>query len=60
MQILTLNAFGRISDAFGNRLVLVATGWMIPIMLALWLFSKNFWYLLVVQALGGLVWAGFL
>lgn len=59
MQILTLNGFGRISDAFGNRLVLVATGWMIPIIPALWLFSDNFWYLLAVQALGGFAWAGF-
>ena len=35
MQILTLNAFGRISNALGNWLMLVAIGWMIPIMLAL-------------------------
>lgn len=59
MQILTLNTWGRISDLFGNRLVLVATGWMIPIVPALWLFSTNFWYLLAVQAIGGLAWAGF-
>jgi MFS family permease len=59
MQILTLNSWGRISDLFGNRLVLVVTGWLIPIVPALWLFSTNFWYLLAVQALGGLAWAGF-
>ncbi|MGH8503324.1 MAG: MFS transporter [Gammaproteobacteria bacterium] len=59
MQILTLNGWGRISDLFGNRLVLVVTGWLIPIVPALWLFSTNFWYLLAVQALGGLAWAGF-
>jgi MFS family permease len=58
-QFLTLNVWGRISDAFGNRLVLVVTGWMIPVVPALWLFSGNFWYLMIVQAFGGLVWAGF-
>ncbi|MBA2408643.1 MAG: MFS transporter [Gammaproteobacteria bacterium] len=59
MQILTLNTWGRISDLFGNRLVLSVTGWMIPVVPALWMVSTNFWYLLGVQALGGLAWAGF-
>jgi MFS family permease len=58
-QILTLNFFGRISDVFGNRLVLAITGWVLPVVPALWLVSDNFWYLMPVSALGGLVWAGF-
>ncbi len=58
-QFLTLNMWGRISDRFGNRLILAATGLIIPFLPALWLFSADYWYLLVVQALGGLVWAGF-
>ncbi len=58
-QFLTLNTWGRISDAFGNRLVLAVTGWMIPIVTALWLLSDNFWYLMAVQGFGGLAWAGF-
>jgi hypothetical protein len=32
---------------------------MIPTAPLLWLISKNFWYLLAVQAFGGLVWAEF-
>ena len=59
MQILTLNTWGRISDLFDNRLVLAVTGWMIPVVPALWMVSTNFWYLLGVQAFGGLAWAGF-
>ena len=59
MQFLTLNAWGRISDIFGNRLILVVTGFCIPALPGLWLISADFWYLLVVQALGGLLWAGF-
>jgi len=58
MQILALNTVERISGSFGNHLVLVATGRMVPIVPALWLFSDNFWYLLVVPALDGLIWTG--
>ncbi|MGB5345657.1 MAG: MFS transporter [Woeseia sp.] len=58
-QFLTLNRWGRISDIFGNRRILAATGIMIPLMPLLWVFSTNFWYLLAVQAISGLSWAGF-
>lgn len=58
-QFLTLSMWGRISDRFGNRLILAATGLLIPTLPALWLFSTDPWYLIAVQALGGFVWAGF-
>jgi len=59
MQFLTLNVWGRISDRFGNRLILATTGLIIPFFPALWLVSSSYWYLLALQAVGGLVWAGF-
>jgi MFS family permease len=59
VQFLTLNRWGRLSDLFGNRLILVTTGWVIPLLPSLWLVSTNYYYLLAVQALSGLVWAGF-
>lgn len=59
LQFLTLNTWGRLSDAFGNRLLLVITGSFIPILPSLWLMSTDFWYLIGVQAFGGLMWAGF-
>jgi MFS family permease len=58
-QFLTLNRWGRISDVFGNRRILATTGILIPLMPLLWMLSGNHWYLLGVQALSGLVWAGF-
>jgi MFS family permease len=58
-QFLTLSQWGRISDVFGNRRVLAVTGLMLPLMPLLWIVSPNFWYLLLVQALSGLSWAGF-
>jgi MFS family permease len=59
MQFLMLNTWGRISDVFGNRLILVTTGSMIPFLPLLWLVSGNFWYLIGVQVISGFAWAGF-
>jgi MFS family permease len=58
-QFLTLNQWGRISDVFGNRRILSATGILVPMMPLLWIVSSNYWYLLMAQAVSGLVWAGF-
>jgi MFS family permease len=59
VQFLTLNMWGRISDVFGNRLILVTTGRLLPLLPALWLVSDNFWYLLTIQLISGFSWAGF-
>jgi MFS family permease len=58
-QFLTLNRWGRLSDVFGNRVVLRATGFMIPFTPALWLVSSDFCWLLCAQAIGGIAWAGY-
>ena len=59
VQFLTLHRWGRLSDLFGNRLILATTGAIIPVLPCLWLVSTNYTYLLLVQALSGLAWAGF-
>jgi MFS family permease len=59
VQFLTLSRWGRLSDLFGNRLILVTTGLFIPLLPSLWILSTSYWYLLGVQALSGLAWAGF-
>lgn len=59
MQFLTLNRWGRLSDIFGNRLILITTGALIPFVPALWLVSTKYLYILGVQAAAGLLWAGF-
>lgn len=58
-QFLTLNQWGHISDVFGNRRILATTGMLIPLMPLLWIISSNYWYLLCIQAISGLAWAGF-
>ncbi|NJN52683.1 MAG: MFS transporter [Gammaproteobacteria bacterium] len=59
VQFLTLNRWGRLSDLFGNRLILITTGSIIPFLPSLWMISTDYYYLLVVQAVSGLAWAGF-
>jgi MFS family permease len=58
-QFIALQRWGRISDIFGNRIILNICGLLIPLLPFLWLLSGNFYYLLVVQAFGGFIWAGF-
>lgn len=59
MQFLTLYRWGRVSDIFGNRIILSLCGSLIPLVPFLWLLSPNFYYLLIVQAFSGAIWAGF-
>ena len=59
VQFLTLNRWGRLSDLFGNRLLLITTGCIITVLPSLWLVSTNYYWLLAVQTLSGLGWAGF-
>jgi MFS family permease len=59
VQFLTLNTWGRIADVYGNRAILIVTSMALPVVPLLWLVSSKFLYLLGVQSLSGLVWAGF-
>lgn len=58
-QFLTLNSWGRISDAFGNRVIMRVTGWVVPLLPVAWIVSENFWYLIAIQVIAGFFWAGF-
>ena len=58
-QFITLKFWGKFSDKFGNRLVMVITSAMLPMVPLLWLFSGDFTYILIIQALSGLGWSGF-
>lgn len=59
MQFLTLGWWGRVSDRYGNRLVMMITSLILPVLPILWLVSGNFYYLIVIQLLSGLGWSGF-
>lgn len=59
MQCLMLGLWGKISDQLGNRVIMLATGAIIPFLPTLWIFSTNYFYLLSLQLLSGLLWSGF-
>ena len=57
-QLLTLQAWGRFGDRFGNKALLSITGFTVPILPMLYLVSTNLGFLLAVNFLGGVIWAG--
>ncbi|HKQ30561.1 MAG TPA: MFS transporter, partial [Burkholderiales bacterium] len=59
VQFSALKMWGRLSDIFGNRLILHITSMMFPVLPILWLLLPNFWCILGIQMISGLCWAGF-
>ncbi|MCP5145557.1 MAG: MFS transporter [Gammaproteobacteria bacterium] len=58
-QFLMLPVWGKLGDQLGNRVVMLATGLVIPILPALWIASDTFWPLVGAQLLSGIAWSGF-
>lgn len=58
-QFIAMKNWGRVSDAFGSRRVLSLCGVGVSIVPLLWFFSSSLWYLVVIQVLSGVCWAGF-
>ena len=58
-SFIAMGIWGKLIDDKGTKFVLYITGMLIPIIPFLWLFSKNFYYLMLVEAFSGLSWAGF-
>ena len=57
-QLLTLRAWGRFADRFGNKALLTVTGFMVPFLPMLYLAGTNLLFLLFVNFLGGVIWGG--
>lgn len=58
-SLLAFPIWGRHGDVVGNAKILKITGAIIPIIPILWLFSKQCWVLVVIEAFSGFVWGGF-
>lgn len=58
-QFLTLSMWGRFSDRHGNRIMMLGCSVAIPIVPLLWMVMPDFYYLLLVQIISGVVWSGF-
>ena len=57
-QFMTLKPWGRLGDRYGNKKVLVATGLLVPFLPMLYVVSAHLPFLLAVNFLGGVIWAG--
>lgn len=57
--LIFLSFWGRMADKVGNVKVIKITGFLICFVPILWIFSKNLFYLIFINAIAGYVWAGF-
>jgi MFS family permease len=51
--------FGRLNDVWGERKVLTLTGFLIPLLPFLWVFTRHPWDPTPMNLLGGALWAGY-
>lgn len=58
-QFTMLRYWGKVSDRHGNRIVMLLCSVLMPVIPVLWLFSDNYYWLLVAQLISGLAWGGF-
>jgi len=58
-QVLMLPIWGRIRDTRGNRLVIVISGALIPLVPIVWVFTTNYWALFMAQMITGAAWSGY-
>jgi MFS family permease len=54
-----MQLFGRLNDRWGERKLLTLTGFLIPILPALWVFTGSPWDPTPMNIAGGLLWAGY-
>ncbi len=59
VKCLFLPYWGKLCDQFGTKKVLVATGFLMPLVPMFWFFQGTLWYFLAIQAYAGFIWAGF-
>ncbi len=59
VKLLSMPVWGRAADRFGTRRVLSLTGYLMPVVPVLWLFSHDIAYLIAIQVYSGFIWAGF-
>lgn len=59
VKFVSLPLWGEFADRYGNKKILILATFLITILPFLWMASRSFWWVCLVQALGGLAWAGF-
>ena len=59
LKFATMPLWGELSDRYGNRKVLALASIMIAGLPFTWIAGRSFWWICLVQGLGGVAWAGF-
>ncbi|MCB0359250.1 MAG: MFS transporter, partial [Bdellovibrionales bacterium] len=58
-QFFVFSRWGELADLFGSKKVLTVCGFGVAVVPFLWLVDGGVWYLVVIQLLSGLSWAGY-
>ncbi len=60
MTYLFMRRWGRLADLYGSVRILKAAFLLIPLVPLFWTFSRNFYYLSVVEIFSGIIWGAYL
>lgn len=58
-KILSSLLWGRYSDNIGDIPIVILVSFLMPLVPLLWILSSNLIYLILIQLLSGIIWAGF-
>ena len=58
-SFISMGVWGKLIDNKGTKFVLYISGILTPLIPMFWLFSRNFYYLCIVEIFSGIAWAGF-
>ncbi|BBO17269.1 conserved hypothetical protein [Candidatus Brocadia pituitae] len=58
-SILAVSYWGRRADALGNRQIILICSLVVSVLPAMWLISRQVYFLIIIQILAGIFWAGF-
>ncbi len=58
-SFIAMGIWGKMIDNKGTKYVLYISGILAPFIPLFWLFSRNFYYLIVIELFSGISWAGF-
>jgi MFS family permease len=58
-SFIAMGIWGKVIDEKGTKYVLYIGGMLTPLIPFMWLFSTNFYYLLITELFSGFVWAAF-
>jgi len=58
-QIISMKYWGKITDRYGNKIVLSSSALLISFIPLLWLVSQNFYYLIFIRIFEGFIWGAF-